>query len=130
LRIIPVRVGEGSIVHKAIEEAVKANELRGGFITGIGGLREAVVGFYNPEANTYVQERLEASGEVLEVASLQGNYLVKSSGEVSIHIHAVLGSRDRTIAGHLVNGVVKPILEVFLVEVGDEVRKTFMHRDK
>ncbi|MGC8954327.1 PCC domain-containing protein [Desulfurococcus amylolyticus] len=128
MRIIPVKINEGDVVHRSIEEYIRRNSLKGGIITGIGGLMEAVIGFYSPESKTYLEKRIKSSGSVIEVASLQGNYLVKRNGEVSIHIHVVAGFENTTVAGHLIHGTAKPMLEVFLIEIGEVVGETFIHR--
>ncbi|ADV64698.1 PPC domain-containing DNA-binding protein [Desulfurococcus mucosus] len=128
MKAVPLRIGEGGVVHAEIERAVASNGLKGGFITGIGGLSEADIGFYNPATREYAREHLEAGGEVIEVASLQGNYLITADGSVSVHLHIVAGLKGRVVAGHLLHGVVKPFLEVFLVETGGEVSEVFTHR--
>ncbi|WP_440059511.1 PPC domain-containing DNA-binding protein [Thermogladius sp. 4427co] len=128
--IIPVRLERGMEIPDAIARAVYERGLRGGLVIAIGGLSYAEVGVYSRSENKYYTKVFEAgSDETLEVAPLIGNYLVTSSGHVSVHVHVNLAWRRDRVAGHLVKGVVDPFLEVFLVEVGDVVREVFIHRD-
>ncbi|MCY0868317.1 MAG: DNA-binding protein [Desulfurococcus sp.] len=127
MKLLPVKINEGRDVHEELKNIIKSNGLNGGFITGIGGLREAIIGFYNMAEDRYLEEHLQPENTVIEVASLQGNYLVRE-GKVSVHLHVVAGLQGRTVAGHLIRGVAKPFLEVFLVEVGEAVGEVFTHR--
>ena len=65
---------------------------------------------------------------IFEVGSLQGNYLLKPDGELSLHLHVVIGGGEGVFTGHLLTGVVKPVLEIFAVEVDEDLSKTFTHR--
>lgn len=126
----PLKIEEGSEVKIAIESYVLSRGLRGGVVLGIGGLAEAQVGYFNPTTRAYwIEDVYPEEGKVLEVASLLGNYLVRSDGHVSVHLHVVISDGIKTRAGHLLKGVARPFLELFLLEIGDEVRGTFIHRD-
>lgn len=126
----PLKVEEGSEVKSAIESYVYSRNLRGGVILGIGGFAEAQIGYFNPAAGAYwIEDVYPEDGRVLEVASLSGNYLVRSDGRVSVHLHVVLSDGAKVRAGHLLKGIARPFLEVFLIEIGDEVRGAFIHRD-
>ncbi|MEM1705204.1 MAG: DNA-binding protein [Thermosphaera sp.] len=129
MRIMPFKLSEGDIIPDALIEKIKEEGLRNGFVTGIGGLASAEIGFYNPLSKEYEIIRLEGSDrEILEVGSIQGNYMVKPNGEVSLHLHLVLGAKKSAYTGHLIRGIVKPLLEVFLVEVDSDLSKVFTHR--
>ena len=128
--VYPVRLERNSVVPDAIATAVLERGLRGGLVLAIGGLKHAELGVYDRGAGRYVVQTLDATAdETLEVAPMLGNYLVTSSGHVSVHLHVNLAWRRGSAAGHLVSGLVDPFLEVFLVEVGDVVREVFFHRD-
>ncbi|WP_062661809.1 PCC domain-containing protein [Aeropyrum camini] len=70
---------------------------------------------------------------VIEVASLAGNILKTSEG-YNVHLHVTLGTSPReSVAGHLVRGVAKPFMEVFIVEIvsgqGAPGTSVFDHRE-
>lgn len=89
--------------------------------TAVGAFAEARLGFYDLEAKEY--EPIEV-GEQVEVLSLAGDITVHE-GEHVVHGHAVLGRRDgSTVGGHLLEGWVRPTLEVMVVEApGHLVRR-------
>ncbi|MEM0347214.1 MAG: DNA-binding protein [Zestosphaera sp.] len=126
-----VKLEEGSILPDAIERIILEERLKGGFMIGIGGLKKAEIGYFNPVTSTYVTEFIDSGEEgMIEVVSLVGNYLLRSNGTVFTHLHVTLSRRDLGVkGGHLVRGVVRPHIEIFLVEVGEELKKIFRHRD-
>lgn len=126
-----VKLGEGSVLPDAIEKTILEERLQGGFMIGIGGLKKAEIGYYNPVTSTYVTEFIDSGEEgMIEVISLTGNYLLRSNGTIFTHIHVTLSRRDLGVkGGHLIRGVVRPHIEVFFVEVGEELRRVFRHRD-
>ncbi|MGB9828131.1 MAG: PPC domain-containing DNA-binding protein [Thermosphaera sp.] len=129
MRVQAFKISEGETIPGAILERLKQFNLRNGFLTGIGGLEYAEIGVYNPESKTYgVFKQKAATNEILEVGSLQGNYLLKPDGELSLHLHVVVGSGKGVFTGHLLTGVVKPMMEVFAVEVDTDLSKIFTHR--
>jgi predicted DNA-binding protein with PD1-like motif len=126
--IIALKVPEGVSIHEFISDVVSSRRLKGGLIIGIGGLDYAEVGYYSPTTREYIVTQLRASTTVLEVTSLIGNYFVKPDGSVSIHIHVNLATSDGVKGGHLIKGVAKPFLEVFLLEGGVDLASIFTHR--
>ncbi|MEM4655020.1 MAG: DUF296 domain-containing protein, partial [Thermosphaera sp.] len=61
MRIMPFKLSEGDIIPDALIEKIKEEGLRNGFVTGIGGLASAEIGFYNPLSREYEIIRLEGS---------------------------------------------------------------------
>lgn len=126
-----VKLEEDSILPNTIERIILEEGLKGGFMVGIGGLKEAEIGYFNTATSAYVTEFIDPGEDgMIEVVSLTGNYLLRSNGTVFTHVHVTLSRRDLGVrGGHLVRGVVRPHIEIFFVEVGDELRKVFRHRD-
>jgi len=53
-----------------------------------------------------------------------GDIAVGDDGQPSLHLHAVLGLSDGTTrGGHFLNGVVRPTLEVTIVEAPAHLRR-------
>ncbi len=90
-------------------------------VWGIGGLRRARLGFYDPDSKDYVEHLVEEQAELL---GLHGN-LTRYEGRPRVHLHAVLGLESLGArGGHLLEGHVHPTLELFVVEAkGDLVRE-------
>ena len=89
--------------------------------TAIGAFQEAILGYFNLEKKDY--EKIPVREQV-EVLSLVGDISLSEKGEPKIHAHVVLGRSDGTTrGGHLVEGRVRPTLEVMLVESPRHLRR-------
>lgn len=86
--------------------------IRAARIQGIGAVREAELGFFDPARRAY--ERWSESEN--EILSITGNLSLERE-EHKPHLHVVLGAPDGTArGGHLFEAEVGPTLELFLVE--------------
>ena len=100
-----------------------ANEqaLGGAHFTGIGALRSAVLGYFDWQKKDYKRIPME---QQVEVVSLIGD-IALANGKPMVHAHIVLGRADGTAyAGHLLEGRVRPTLEVVLTESPAPLRRT------
>ena len=87
----------------------------------IGAFSEVVLGYFDWEQKDYRRNQL---AEQLEVASLIGDVALGPGGGPAIHIHVVLGRPDSSaLAGHLLEGKVRPTLELVLTESPSHLRK-------
>jgi predicted DNA-binding protein with PD1-like motif len=67
--------------------------------------------------------------EQVEVITLVGDIAENEKGEADLHAHTVLGRSDgSTRGGHLLEGVVRPTLEVTLTETPAHLKRR-MHKD-
>lgn len=91
-------------------------------LTAVGAFSGAVVGWYDLDAQEYLRNAVD---EQCEVLSLVGDVAL-DDGVPAVHVHAVLGLRDGTTrGGHLLEGHVRPTLEVVVRESPSALRKTF-----
>ena len=93
-----------------------ANEtgISGASLTAIGAFENAVVGWFDFATKSYKKIRVD---EQCEVLSAIGDIAVGDDGKASLHVHVVLGLSDGTTrGGHLLEGKVRPTLEVVLEE--------------
>lgn len=105
-----------SITRFAQEERLSAAQL-----TAIGAFRKAVIAYFGWETKEYRHIPVE---EQVEVASLIGDVALAPDGSRALHIHLVLGRRDGSaLAGHLLEGLVRPTLEVVVTETPAHLRK-------
>ncbi|HZZ62018.1 MAG TPA: PPC domain-containing DNA-binding protein [Roseiarcus sp.] len=104
-----------------LTEFAQRERLNASQFTAIGAFRRAVLGYFEWERKDYRRNPIE---EQVEVASLVGDVAQGQGGAPALHIHAVLGRRDGTaVAGHLLEGYVRPTLEVVLTESPAHLRK-------
>ena len=90
-------------------------------LTAIGAFKKATVGWFDLGTKTYQKIPVTQQCEVL---SAIGDIAVGDDGKPSLHIHVVLGLADGTTrGGHLLEGAVRPTLEVTLVEMPAHLRR-------
>ena len=94
--------------------------LTAGHITGIGAISHAVIGYFDPQTNTYLRHSEDGQAEVL---SLTGN-LSLNDNEPLFHVHVALGLRDGSArGGHLFEATARPTVEIILTTFAKPVRR-------
>ncbi len=110
----------GEEVAAALLEFARTESWTAAHFTGIGAFSGVVLGFFDVDKKDY--DRIDVSEQV-EVLSLVGNVAL-FDGEPRIHAHIVLGKRDGTaLGGHLIEGHVRPTLELVIEEMPEELRR-------
>jgi predicted DNA-binding protein with PD1-like motif len=90
-------------------------------LTTIGAFERATVGWFDFEKKTY--KKIEVA-EQCEVLSAIGDIAVGDDGKASLHVHVVLGLADGTTrGGHLLEGRVRPTLEVVITDTPAHLRR-------
>jgi uncharacterized protein len=90
-------------------------------LTAIGAFENATVGWFDFEKKTYKKIEVAQQCEVLNAI---GDVAVGDDGKSSLHIHVVLGLSDGTTrGGHLLEGKVRPTLEVVLTDTPAKLRR-------
>lgn len=122
-RLVSDNIGQRTyvVVLDAGEEALAAitafavrENLRGASVTALGAFERATVGWIDPHATRYREISVEQQCEVL---SAIGDIAEGDDGKPDLHLHVVLGLRDgSTRRGHLLRAVVRPTLELTVVE--------------
>ena len=100
---------------------VRNHRITVGRFTAIGAFRELTLGFFDWEKKQYQKIPIH---EQVEVLSLVGD-IALTDKQPSIHAHIVVGKADgRAHGGHLMEGYVRPTLEVMLVESPSFLQRT------
>ena len=103
----------GDQVAAGLTEFAKAEQLGAAHFTAIGAFQELTLGSFDWESKQYQKIPVR---EQVEVLSLAGN-LTLADGSPKLHAHVVVGKRDGTAhGGHLIEAIVRPTLEVILIE--------------
>jgi predicted DNA-binding protein with PD1-like motif len=90
-------------------------------LTAIGAFERATVGWFDSEKKTY--KKIEVA-EQCEVLSAIGDIALGDDGKASLHVHVVLGLADGTTrGGHLLEGKVRPTLEVVIADTPAHLRR-------
>ena len=104
-----------SLLAFAREQGLSAAEF-----TGLGAFSDAVLGYFDWQKKDYNRIRIE---EQVEVLNLTGN-IALVDGKPKLHPHIVLGKADGTAhGGHLLEGHVRPTLEVIVTESPVHLRR-------
>jgi predicted DNA-binding protein with PD1-like motif len=84
--------------------------------TAIGGFQDFTLGFFNLQTRGF--DEIPVHEDQVEVLSLMGEITLWDDGTPRVHGHIVVGQRDGTTrGGHLLRGVVQPILIVTVHEL-------------
>ncbi len=111
---------KGDEVGEGLLSFARENKIQASHFTAIGALSDVTLGYFNWTKKAFDKISIR---EQVEVLSLVGN-IVFDNGDPKLHAHAVVGKSDGTAhGGHLVEGHVRPILEVILV-----VSPSHLHR--
>jgi uncharacterized protein len=106
----------------ALTEFAKGAGVTAARLTAVGGFARATVGYFRIERQDYDHIPLD---EQVEVLSFVGDIALVDS-EPKVHVHVVLGRSDGTTrGGHLLEGSVRPTLEVVVDEYPEELRRRF-----
>jgi predicted DNA-binding protein with PD1-like motif len=104
----------GDEVMATLTQFATKNALSGSHFTAIGAFQSATLGYYDWNKKDY--KRIPV-GEQVEVVSLVGDIASGEKDKPKVHAHVVLGRSDgAALAGHLIEAIVRPTLELILTE--------------
>lgn len=115
LRVYALVMDPGDEVLDCVRTFANQNDVTAAQFSAIGAFSKATLAYFDWEAKDYKKTPV---GEQVEVAALTGDIALSPEGKPSVHIHTVLGRRDASaVAGHLIEGYVRPTLEIILHEM-------------
>jgi predicted DNA-binding protein with PD1-like motif len=92
----------------------KAEGIEAASFVALGAFEKATVGYFNWQTKKYQPIAID---EQVEVITLVGDIIPDEKGKSSLHAHTVLGRSDgSTRGGHLIEGHVRPTLEITVTE--------------
>ncbi len=113
---------EQNIITTLTEIAV-SHEILGGYITGIGAVKNVELGYYELEAQDYIRKTF--SDEDYELISLNGNITLRD-GKPYVHLHTSIGRSDFSVlGGHLFEAQVAVTAEIYINPFGAMPERTF-----
>jgi predicted DNA-binding protein with PD1-like motif len=122
LRTFVVVMSSGDEALTSLASFAAEQRLGGSQFTAIGAFSRAVVAYFDWTTKAYQHVAID---EQVEVLSLVGDVTI-DAGEPKLHAHVVLGKSDATAhGGHLIEGLVRPTLEVVLTELPRHLRRRF-----
>jgi len=110
----------GQEVMRGLLAFARKHKLVAGHLTGIGAVRDAVLGYFDPHKKAYLRTHEKGQADVL---SLTGN-LARNNNEPFFHVHAALGRRGGSArGGHLFEATVRTTVELVLTAYPRPVRR-------
>lgn len=120
-RTFAVVFDAGDEALEGLQEFAAGERLSGASITAIGAFERVVLGYFDIARREYKRIPLD---EQVEVLTLAGN-IATANGAPKVHAHVVVGRSDGTAhGGHLLEGRVRPTLEVVVVESSTHLKRT------
>jgi predicted DNA-binding protein with PD1-like motif len=108
---------------QALTEVAISQRLQGGFITGIGAVKDVQLGYYDLHKKDYIRKTF--SEEDYELIALNGNITLRE-GLPYVHLHTAIGRSDfSVVGGHLFEAVVAVTAEVYITPFGVMPERTF-----
>jgi uncharacterized protein len=110
----------GDEVAAGLLEFAKRNQLAGSHFTAIGAFSDVTLGYFDWQTKRYNKIPI---AEQVEVLALVGD-IALDQGEPKVHAHVVVAKADGTAhGGHLLEGHVRPTLELILTESPRHLRR-------
>jgi predicted DNA-binding protein with PD1-like motif len=104
----------GEEAKETITAFARQEKIHAASFVALGAFSRAVIGYFDWEKKKYMPIPINAQ---VEVITLVGDIAEDEKGLPSLHAHTVLGLSDgSTRGGHLIEGHVRPTLEVTLTE--------------
>ncbi|MCU0723841.1 MAG: DNA-binding protein [Planctomycetes bacterium] len=114
-RVLVVVFEPGEKVAEGLRRFALERGVEGAWLSAIGAVRDAELGWFDPEAKQYVTRTFAGP---MELVALCGN-LGRAAAEPVLHAHAVLAGRDlQPVGGHLVEAVCAVTVECEVRETG------------
>jgi len=110
--VFDVAFTTGDEILSGLTDLAIEHNITSGYVTGLGGLSTALLGFGDPPINAFRRIPVD---EKAELVSLTGHIQTRDGVPV-VHLHAVVGLKDgSTKAGHVFEAHVTPLAEVSVV---------------
>lgn len=118
-----IRLNKGEFLIESLTKFVQNEQIKGAWISGLGGALWAELGFYELAQKQYHWKKFE---KLLEITSLQGNIAWKDA-QSALHIHGTFTDENmQAIGGHVKELAVSGTCELLLHHASD-VRLTRSH---
>jgi predicted DNA-binding protein with PD1-like motif len=120
LRTFALVLATGDEAMASLVAFATEHQLKAAHFTAIGAFSRVVVAFFDWTTKEYRHIPID---EQVEVLSLIGDISIEER-QPKVHAHVVLGKADATAhGGHLIEGSVRPTLEVVLTETPRHLRR-------
>lgn len=107
-----VRLEQGERLREAMDDFMRAADLPGAAVSGVGAATEITLGFYDLDAQKYDWKTIMHPYEII---SLTGTIATDEQGRPLYHLHGSFGDRGfQVLGGHVKDLVVGGTCELFV----------------
>lgn len=118
--VLVVRVDKGEELVQTIQSIIEKEDIKLGYVTGIGATDNACVGMLDLRQNVYTDNSFM---EPMEITSILGN-ITSMKGRPYLHLHVTLSnSEGKAYGGHLAKAFISVTAEVFIHIVKGSVER-------
>src|ERR1700761_1657798 len=111
----------GEKVKDRLLALVKQEGIENASFVALGAFEKATIAYFDWQKKKYQNIPVD---EQVEVITLVGDIVPDDKGKPSLHAHTVLGRHDgSTRGGHLIEGHVRPTLEITLTEMPAHLKR-------
>ena len=115
-----VRCDMGDEIFSILTEFAAENGIHSGTITGIGAVKEVVLGYFDLAEKEYIRKEFDG---IYELLSLTGNF-ARKDGDTIFHCHTVISDIHFNVyGGHLFSAVVAITGEFYITLGGKEINR-------
>ncbi len=113
---------QGENLFEGILRCANDANIKSASISGLGGLDDVSVAYYNLVTKEY-QTKLFTG--MYELISLNGN-ITWVDGKRFIHIHAAIGTETYNVfGGHIMDAIVSPSAEITVIPLSDKIERAY-----
>lgn len=107
-----IRLDKGDKLAESLEKFATETDIKGGWLTGVGGALEVVLGFFDLDKKEYNWQTFTGLREIL---SLNGSIAYDEHDKPMLHLHGSFGDREfKTIGGHIKDLTAAATVEIFV----------------
>ena len=115
-----IRCDIGDEIVSTITDFATENNIDSGTISGIGAVKDVVLGYFDFNNKEYLQKEFDG---IFELVSLNGNFARKGD-EIILHCHAVISDSEmRAYGGHLFSGIIAVTGEFYINLAGITINR-------
>ena len=115
-----VRCDIGDELVSTLIEFAKENNIKSGTISGIGAVKDVVLGYFDFDKKEYLQKEFN---DIYELVSLNGNFALKDN-DIILHCHAVISdSSMKVFGGHLFEATIAVTGEFYFMPAGVTINR-------
>lgn len=112
---------EGEEAKVSLLSLAKTEAIANASFVALGAFEKAVIAYFDWQEKKYQNIPVD---EQVEVITLVGDIVPDDQGKPSLHAHTVLGRSDgSTRGGHLIEGHVRPTLEITVTEMPAHLKR-------